>query len=186
MIDLNPVCERMIEVLIGVTDSQLTDASPCALWTVGDLIDHVDQVALFFSALALQDIDGLQNVATEPDAAHLDSNWQESIFRHVRTLGESWDEPAAWKGSGNVPGSDLSNETWGKITLTELVVHGWDIARATGQSFDLPEPSLRACFEHVAEFIPNAPVPALWGPPVDVASDDGLMDRIVALTGRRP
>jgi hypothetical protein len=28
---------------------------------------------------------------------------------------------------------------WGKIALTELVVHGWDIAKATGQPFDLPE-----------------------------------------------
>jgi uncharacterized protein (TIGR03086 family) len=176
----------MIKVLDGVTDDQLTHSSPCALWTVGDLIDHVDQVALVFTALAIQDTDGLLSVATNPDAAHLDSNWQESISQHLRTLGKSWDDPAAWRGSGNVPGSDLSNEMWGKITLTELVVHGWDIARATGQSFDLPEPSLRACLEHVAEFVPNAPVPALWGPPVDIASDEKLIDRIVAITGRRP
>jgi uncharacterized protein (TIGR03086 family) len=186
VIDLNPVCERMTKVLAGVTDGQLTNSSPCALWTVGDLIDHVDQVALVFTALAIQDTHRLQNAATDPDAAHLDPNWQESISQHLRTLGESWDKPAAWKGSGNVPGSDLSNETWGKITLTELVVHGWDIARATGQPFDLPEPSLRACFEHVAEFVPNAPVPALWGPSVDIATDEALMDRIVGITGRRP
>jgi uncharacterized protein (TIGR03086 family) len=176
----------MIRVLAGVTDDQLTDSSPCTLWTVGDLIDHVDQVALVFTALAVQDTDGLLSVATNPDAAHLDSDWQGSVSRHVRTLGESWDHPAAWKGSGNIPGSDLSNELWGKITLTELVVHGWDIARATGQSFHLQEPTLRACFEHVLEFVPNAPIPALWGPPVDIATDDFLLDRIVAITGRRP
>ena len=56
-------------------------------------------------------------------------------------------------------GSDL----WGKITLTELVVHGWDIATATGQPFDLPERTLQACFQHVATFVPNAPVLGLWG-----------------------
>jgi hypothetical protein len=50
---------------------------------------------------------------------------------------------------------------WGKITLTELVVHGWDIATATGQPFDLPEHTLQACFQHVATFVPNAPVPGL-------------------------
>jgi len=186
VIDLNPACERMIVVLAGVTDSQLTNSSSCALWTVGDLIDHVDQLSLVFSALAIHDIVGLQGVASDPDAAHLDPNWQDGISQHLRTLGESWNDPAAWKGSGNVPGSDLSNETWGKITLTELVVHGWDIARATGQHFDLPESTLRACFEHVAEFVPNAPVPALWGPSVDIASDEVLMDQIVAITGRRP
>jgi hypothetical protein len=62
----------------------------------------------------------------------------------VRSLGKAWDDPAVWEGMGNVPGSDLSNSTWGKIALTELVVHGWDIATATGEAFDLPENTLPA------------------------------------------
>jgi len=82
--------------------------------------------------------------------------------------------------------SELSNELWGRITLTELVVHGWDIAVATGQPFDLPGETLRACLEHVAEFVPNAPVPGLWGPAVGVPVDATLLDRIVAATGRTP
>ena len=88
-----------------------------------------------------------------------------------------------------MPGSDLSNETWGRIALTELVVHGWDLAVATGQrideSFDLPEHTLRACLDHVAEFVPDAPFPELWGTPVVVAPDAPLLDRILAITGRR-
>ena len=82
--------------------------------------------------------------------------------------------------------SYLSNSTWGKIALTELVVHGWDIATATGQGFDLPEQTLQACFEHVAVFVPNAPLPDLWGPPVEVPPDAALLDRILAITGRAP
>jgi uncharacterized protein (TIGR03086 family) len=104
----------------------------------------------------------------------------------VRTLGEAWDDPAAWQGGGNVPGSDLSNATWGNIALTELVVHGWDIAQATGQPFEPAEPTLRACLDHVAAFLPNAPIPTLWGPPVDIVPGAGLLDQIVAITGRRP
>lgn len=186
MIDLKPACQRMIDLLAGISDDQLTSSSPCTECTVGDLIDHVDQVSRLFTALALRDADELQGVATGPDAAHLDPDWRGSIPQHVRALGEAWDDAAAWQGSGNLPGSDLSNEMWGKITLTELVVHGWDIAKATGQPFDLPEPTLRGCLDHVATIVPNAPVPALWGPPVDVASDATLIDRIVATTGRAP
>jgi len=104
----------------------------------------------------------------------------------VQALGKAWDDPAAWEGIGNVPDSDLSNTTWGKITLTELVVHGWDIATATGQPFDLPEQTLQACFDHVAVFVPNAPLPDLWGPPAEVPPDASLLDRIVAITGRVP
>jgi uncharacterized protein (TIGR03086 family) len=185
VIDLKPACHQMIEVLAGVTDDQLTSSSPCTEYTVGDLIDYVDQVSRGATALAHHTAE-VPGTGTGPDAAHLDPDWRDSVAQHMRELGEAWDDPAAWQGSANVPGPDLSNEMWGKITLTELVVHGWDIAKATGQPFDLPEHTLQACLDHVAKFVPNAPIPALWGPPVDVAPDATLLNRIVAITGRAP
>jgi uncharacterized protein (TIGR03086 family) len=186
VIDLKPACHRMIEVLGGVADDQLTSSSPCSEYTVGDLIDHVDHVTRGATALAQQDSGEPKGTDTGPVATHLEPDWRDIVARHLQALGEAWDDPAAWQGTAEVPGSDLSNEMWGKITLTELVVHGWDIARATGQPFDLPEHTLQACLDHVATFVPNAPVPALWGPPVDVAPDAALLDRIVAITGRTP
>ena len=186
MIDLKPACQGMIGVLAGVTDDLLTAPTPCTEYSVGDLVDHIDQVSLGATALARQDIEALNRPATSSDAAHLGPDWRDEVTRHLRTLGEAWDDPAAWEGTGGVPGSDLSIETWVKITLTELVVHGWDIARATGQPFDLPGPTLQVCLDHVTAFVPNAPVPGLWGPPVDVAPDAALLDRIVAITGRTP
>ena len=180
MIDLKPACDRMIKALVGVADDQLASPTPCSEYTVGDLIDHVDLVSRGATALARH--------AALPgtEAGHLAPHWRDSVTQHIRELGEAWDDPRAWQGSANVPGSDLSNETWGKITLTELIVHGWDIAKATGQSLDLPEHTLQACLDHVAKFVPNAPVPALWGPPVEVAPGAALLDRIVAITGRAP
>ena len=73
---------------------------------------------------------------------------------------------------------------WGKVALTEMVVHGWDIAEATGLPFSLPEETLRACLDHVTQFIPNAPIPQLWGPEHEVSDDARFIDRIVAITGR--
>jgi uncharacterized protein (TIGR03086 family) len=180
VIDLNPACEAMIEVLAGVADDRLTSLSPCTEYTVGDLIDHVDLVAQGATALALG--------SKLPDTgySHLEPDWRDTIAQHVRALGKAWNNSAVWEGMGNVPGSDLSNSTWGKIALTELVVHGWDFATATGQAFDLPEHTLQACFEHVVVFVPNAPLPDLWGPPVEVPPDAALLDRILAITGRAP
>jgi uncharacterized protein (TIGR03086 family) len=186
VIDLKPACHRLIEVLAGVADGQLTRASPCTEYTVGDLIDHVDQVARGATALAQLGTGELSGSDTGHRAAHLDPDWREMVAQHLWALGQAWDDPAAWQGSANVPGSDLSNEMWGKITLTELVVHGWDIAKASDQPFDLPQQSLQACLDHVAKFVPSAPISDLWGPPVDVARDATLLDRIVAITGRAP
>jgi uncharacterized protein (TIGR03086 family) len=171
----------MVDVLAGVADDRLTSPSPCTEFTVGDLIDHVDLVAQGATALALGS-SGLPGIG----CSHLQPDWRDTVTHHVRALGKAWGRPAAWEGMGNVPGSDLSNSTWGQITLTELVVHGWDITTATGQAFDLPEHTLQACFEHVAVFVPKAPLPDLWGPSVEVPPDAALLDRILAITGRAP
>jgi hypothetical protein len=72
-----------------------------------------------------------------------------------------------------------------KIALIELVVHGSEIATATGQAFDLPEHTFQACFEHVAVFVRIAPAGPI-GSPVEVSPDAALLDRILAITGRAP
>jgi uncharacterized protein (TIGR03086 family) len=188
VIDLKPACVGMIALIGGVADGQLTDPTPCADYTVGDLIDHVDVVSRGATALARQDADELDRTggAGAPTATHLGPDWRDDVAAHLRALGDAWHDPAVWTRPGGVPGSDLSNETWGKIALTEVVVHGWDLARATGQPFELPEVTLLACYDHVAAFVPNAPVPALWGPAVTVAPGASLLDQIVAITGRTP
>jgi uncharacterized protein (TIGR03086 family) len=172
VIELNPACAAMIEVLAGVADDHLTSPTPCTEYTVGDLIDHVDLVAQGATGLALG-----SNELADTGYSHLEPDWRDTVAQHVRALGKAWDDPAIWEGTGSVPGSDLSNSTWGKIALTELVVHGWDIVTATGQPFDPPEHTLKACFEHVAAFVPNAPLPDLRGPPVAVPPDATLLDR---------
>jgi uncharacterized protein (TIGR03086 family) len=184
MIDLKPACRRMIDVLTGVGDEQLTGPTPCTEWTVRDVIDHVDGVSRGFIAVARKDVG--EDTAPEPTAADLDTDWRERVAKNVRALGDAWDDPTSWQGRTDGAGLNLPNETWGKIALTEIVVHGWDIARATGQPFGLPNDTLRACFDHVVGFVPNAPVEGLWGPPVEVPTDAPLLDQIVAITGRHP
>jgi uncharacterized protein (TIGR03086 family) len=79
-------------------------------------------------------------------------------------LATAWAEPAAWTGTTSRWGLELSNERWGQIVLTEMVVHGWDVARGTGQTFELPERTLQAVFDHVTTFVPNSPAPDAFGP----------------------
>lgn len=184
MIDLRPACRRVTHVLAGVTNDQLAHPTPCSDYTVGDLINHVSDVSQGFAALARKShtADG----AHDDKAMLLCGNWREPVTARVLALGDSWADPAAWQGSFDAAGVELSNELWGRIALTEMVVHGWDLAKATDQPFDLPGTTLRACLEHVAEFVPNAPVPALWGPAVDVPDGAPLLERIIAITGRTP
>lgn len=184
MIDLKPACRRMTDVLAGVASGRLTHPTPCADYSVGDLVHHVDDVSQDFAALARKE--HARTVSAEDRAMPLGPGWLEPVTAHVLALGESWADPAAWQGSTDTAGLELSNELWGKIALTEMVVHGWDLATATGQPFELPETTLRSCLEHVADFVPNAPVPALWGPAADIPDNAPLLHRIIAITGRTP
>jgi uncharacterized protein (TIGR03086 family) len=84
---------------------------------------------------------------------------------------------------------DAPAEMVGVTAADELVVHGWDVARATGQPYD-PEPELldaaRAFLEAFAT--PDAPagpdVP--FGPAQFLPDSAPPLDRLVALAGRDP
>ncbi|WP_405778125.1 TIGR03086 family metal-binding protein [Streptomyces sp. NBC_00859] len=188
MIDLKPACREWNDLLADVSDEHLTKPTPCSEYTVRDLIVHIAEAAQGFTMIARRASGGGGDTdpSPEPAAVGLGDQWHEVVAAKVRTLGGAWDAPAAWAGRTDAAGVELTNERWGRIALTEMVVHGWDLAQATDQPFSLPHETLQACFDHVAEFIPNAPVPSLWGPAVDVPAGAPLLDQLVGLTGRRP
>ena len=74
----------------------------------------------------------------------------------------------------------------------ELVVHGWDLARATGQPYDCEPEVLDAAEAFLdqlarpdAQGRPDVPdVP--FGPPQPLADDACSLDRVIALAGRDP
>ncbi|MGX1772059.1 TIGR03086 family metal-binding protein [Nocardia brasiliensis] len=185
MLDLKPAGATVIELLHTTTDEQLDQPTPCSEYTVAQLIEHIREVAVGFAAMARKDSGRPDDPAGIPSV--VDAARRRETAELVDALTLAWDAPEAWQGT-TAPSPDvtLPNEVWGRIVLTELVVHGWDLARATDRPLELPAATLRACLDHVVDFVPKAPVPQLWGPAVDTSDDAALIDRIVAVTGRDP
>ncbi|MDN5916120.1 MAG: TIGR03086 family metal-binding protein [Pseudonocardia sp.] len=171
MIDLKPACRELATLVAGVTDDQLSRPTASDGWTVRGLLDHLEQVAGGFAGIA----------GSEPEIP----DDADSVAR-ILALGRAWDDPAAWQGRSGEGVLDLPRALWGRIALTEVVVHGWELGRAVDRPFAPPEDSLKVCLEHVLAFLPNAPVPEIWGPPVEISVDAPLIDQVVAATGRRP
>ena len=78
-------------------------------------------------------------------------------------------------------------ETQAGFANNELVIHGWDLAVATGQPYDVAPANLDASWELVAG-IPEDPEQraGLFGPRVSVTDDAPLLDRTLAYAGRDP
>src|SRR5512135_1684611 len=135
MIHLEPATRVLAGLVQGVRDEQLTAPTPCTEASLGDLIDHVDGLSLAFTAAATKtSIDG-GSQAPSADASRLGTDWRTRVPERLATLASAWREEAAWVGMAQAGGRDLPARVAGVVALNEVIVHGWDIAVASGQSF---------------------------------------------------
>lgn len=81
-------------------------------------------------------------------------------------------------------GVELPGEAAGIVALDELVIHGWDLARATGQPPGYEGPGLDAVLDMVRHFRAGG-AEGLFGPEVAVSDAAPLLDRILGVAGRR-
>ena len=185
-IDLDPAGRLLLATAEAIDDAELGRPTPCERVTVGQLLHHVTGLALAFRAAADKDFGPLTDTA--PDAGELptvEGDWRVPLEVNLRRLTLSWRERDAWAGMTRAGGVDLPGEVAGLVALDELVLHGWDIARATGRDFVVDDATATACLSFV-EQSDAAGTPGLFGPAVPVADDAPLMDRLVARAGRDP
>jgi len=185
MIDFAPACERTAYTLRKLTDEQLDGPTPCEKLSVRDLVGHIGGLALAFTAAARKEFGPLTD--TPPvEGAPLDEDWRTAYPGRLAELARAWAEPAAWDGMSRAGGVDFPGEVGGIIALTEVVIHGWDLAVATRQGYDVDPATLDAVLPHVTAIAAEGPVEGLFGPAVPVADDAPTLDRVIGLTGRDP
>lgn len=189
VLDLEPAAARLVDLLSGIPEESLSRPTPCPAYTLGDLVDHLGGLALAFTAAATKAGGGAGSQGPSGDASRLGTDWQERIPRDLILLVEAWRDPAAWSGMTRAGGVDLPAEVAGLVALDELVIHGWDLARASGQPYDCDRPSLDAVHGFVTQFSgpgQEAERQGLFGPVVRVPDDAPLLDRVIGLSGRDP
>lgn len=187
--DLTPAARRMAELLAGVSDAQLTAPTPCEDTPLAALIGHVDGLVLAFTQAATKDIP--EGGSQPPSAASSDlpADWRTRIPEQLDALAAAWRSPDAWQGMTEAGGIAMPGADAGNVAMNELVVHGWDVARASGQPYTAGADEIESCLAFVSPAVEQSGgkgVPGLFGPAVPSSGDAPALDRLIAMTGRDP
>jgi len=193
MPDLRPATQALARIVRGVSDDQLHAPTPRGGISVGELLDHIDSLCIAFAAAGTKTPRADGGQAPVPDASRLGTDWRQRLPDRLDELAQAWRPATAWTGTTRAGGNDMPAAAAGSAALDEVLVHGWDLAVATGQAppgGDDPAltEGLQNAYAFVRSVVEQSPAgsPGLFGPPVPVPDDAPFLDRLLGLTGRNP
>jgi uncharacterized protein (TIGR03086 family) len=171
-------------VVTGATKTALDQTTPCADWDLRTLLNHT---ILWTSYSAERRAHG-ESVAEDLMSKDFtaEPGYAQDYEAQIDKAVQAWSDPQAWEGDRNVMGSAVPAADIAAMLIMEMVLHGWDIAEATGQDYRCDGALAQAVLETVQAqgkvfrqyqgFAEAVPVP------------DGVtaFDRALALSGRDP
>lgn len=175
--------EPLLRLVPTVSADQLDAPTPCTEWDVRALVDH-----LLLWAPALEAA-GRRSPAPAASATMTDLGpgaWADELVARVGRAVDAWSRPDAWEGETVLDGFTLPAGVVGGMLVGELVVHGWDLARATGHRVGWDEDVLTYLHDEVASSAATGRELGVYGPERSVPGAAPVLDRTLALTGRDP
>ena len=172
-------------VVAGAANTQTLDQpTPCTDWDLRTLLNHM---ILWTSYSAERRAYG-ESVAEELMSKDFtaEPGYAQAYQAQLAKAVDAWSKPEAWAGDRNVMGSATPAADIAAMLIAEMVLHGWDIAAATGQDYRCDDAVARnvlntveaqgELFRQYQGFAAIVPVP----------DDATAFDRALALSGRDP
>jgi uncharacterized protein (TIGR03086 family) len=176
---------REFTVLVRTLEpDELTARTPCSEYDVRGLVNHLLYWGPALEAAARkQDVPAV-TPAGEAEADLVHSDWASILVRQADAFVDAYSAPEAWQGTSTMAG--LPAATVGAMILMEFVLHGWDLARATGRDLTVPGEVVSATHDGVAGIAEQARGMGIFGPEVPLPVSASLFDRTLSLSGRDP
>ncbi|MFG2549037.1 TIGR03086 family metal-binding protein [Streptomyces sp. NPDC048581] len=185
-LDLGPQTRTIARLAAAVTDDQLADATPCPDYAVRNVLGHLIHLAAAFRDAAHKDLGATTDTSPTDAVPDIGPGWREDLPKVLDELTDAWRAPAAWTGMTRAGGVELPGAIAGAVAIDELVIHGWDLARATAQPYTPDPAALQACHDFLLAAADDPDRGDIFGPVVPVPDDAPLLDRAVGLSGRDP
>jgi uncharacterized protein (TIGR03086 family) len=170
-------------VLADVTPDQLDASTPCASWTVRDLINHIVGGTYYFARTVEGGAGG--------GAADIDHTTTDTLADYdagTKAALDAFGAPGALERMIELPFGTIPASVFIHIATTDNLTHAWDLATATGQSTDIDAELCETMLGHVSPFLGDglrgADGERPFGPAQEVGDDAHAADRLAAFMGR--
>ena len=178
---LDRALQGTLAILTKVRPGDLGTPTPCASWDVRALVNHFVGSARWWAATIAGDGDVAD---TDYAAGDYVAGYEESIRIAVVAFGTD----GALDRTVRLPFGDFPGTVLRDLATMEQFTHGWDLARATGQSTDL-DPELAAGLLSqarlaIADAFRGPEGQALFGPAREAPAGAGPADQLAAFLGR--
>lgn len=170
---LAPELDRVIGAL---THDQLDRPTPCSDFTVRGVLEHMIGGATAFAA-AYRGVP-----APEPDLSDPVTN----IGPALEGLFEAISVPGALDQTVAAPFGEVPGDTFARFVVLDGLIHGWDLATATGQPYDPPAELVAAVEAFAKETLDTLRDGQTFADAVEPASSASPIERLAAYTGRSP
>jgi uncharacterized protein (TIGR03086 family) len=163
----------------AVPDDGWSSPTPCEDWTARDIVRHVVDSQGLFLGFVGRELGDLPSVDDDPVGAV-----EAATGRIQQDLDDQALAAATFEG---FMGTSTFEAGVNQFLAADLVIHGWDLARATGQDDAIADQDLAEMQEAIKAFPEEAMrSPGAFGPEVEVAADATDQDKLLAFLGRRP
>jgi len=166
----------LMPVIAGIDPAQLDDPTPCAGFTVRGVLEHMIGGGTMFTAAYRGE------EPAEPDFSDPIGGTQ----RMLGGLAEAIFAPGALDQTIQAPFGEVDGTTFARFVVLDGLVHGWDMATATGQPYDPPAELVDAVDAFARQALDPLRDGETFGPAVEPAAGATPIERLAAYTGRRP
>ena len=183
----NESAERYRAVVVGFTQrgEAVTDAAwqlpaPCEGWVASDIVQHlVDWVPPFLFEGAGITLGAGLSVAADPAEAWLTmSDEIQSLLDRPDLAARVFDHPMV--------GRHRLEDAVMMFILDDVLIHTWDLARATGLDEELEASEVIGMFSRIQDLDDLLRQSGHYGPKIDVGADADVQTRLISFLGRQP
>jgi uncharacterized protein (TIGR03086 family) len=166
----------------AVRPDQWTAPTPCADWDVRALVNHVVVEQLWVPALL-----GGETVAGVGNRFDGDLLGDDPVGRWegaAETARSAWDAAGAWDRTVVVSRGPTPALVYASELTADLLIHGWDLARAVGAAEPVEPELVRLVLDDVEPWADAARAVGVFGPAVRVPPGSDDLTRLLGVTGR--